>query len=109
MGRAVGVPNRKTQELNELIQVHCETKHNIKGYDPVIALIDIALDPNTPLGMKVECHAKVIPYIHAQRRQIDVTGAISIEAKMQKVDEIMNKLTNEIIDIEAEEALDGGS
>lgn len=109
MARPVGSLSKRTIELAELIQVHCETKHGIKGYDPVIALIDIALDPTTPLGMKVECHAKVIPYIHAQRKQIDVTGAISIEAKMQKVDEIMNKLTNEIIDIEAEETLDGGN
>ena len=107
-GSRLGSPNKRTAELNELLQAHVETKHGIKDYDPIIALVDIALDANTPLGMKVECHARIIPYIHAQRKQIDVTGSISIEAKMQKVDQIMQKLTGDIIDVATEDDLDGG-
>jgi hypothetical protein len=50
------------KEIKDLIQ-------NIyDGYDPIVALVDIGLNPTVDVGIRVACHKEVAKYFHAPMR-----------------------------------------
>src|SRR5574344_3013784 len=74
-GRQKGTPNKKTQELMELIEA------NYKGFNPVLELIKIAMDKNTPLDLKASVLKDVASYIYPKRKAIDA----KLEDNLQRV------------------------
>ena len=66
-GRKKGTPNKRTKNLIELI----ESKY--PKFDPVISLIEIAIDNETPLDLKVNCLKEIAKYIHPQRKAVEVS------------------------------------
>jgi len=57
-GRQLGSLNKRTREVAEI----CGTL----GYNPVEAMIRIALDPAAPLDLRAKMHAELAPYLYAK-------------------------------------------
>lgn len=66
-GRIKGTPNKRTQDLIDLIQ------EKYPDFDPILSLIDISLNDDTPLDIKVTCLKEVAKYIHPQRKAVEVS------------------------------------
>ena len=71
-GREKGTPNKKKQELIDRIE------EKYPNYDPLLSLVAIGNDPETPLELKVTCHKEVAKYIHPQRKAVDISGDMNI-------------------------------
>lgn len=65
-GRKKGTPNKRTKNLIELI----ESKY--PDFDPIISLIEISQDIETPLDIKVNCLKEIAKYIHPQRKAVEI-------------------------------------
>lgn len=76
-GREKGTPNKRTQELIDLINA------KYPNFDPILSLIDISLDNNTPLDIKVNCLKEVAKYIHPQRKAVEVSASNQADASTQ--------------------------
>ena len=64
-GRQKGTPNKRTQNLVELI----EASHG--DFDPVLELINIYKDTKTPLELKTSILKDLMPYIYPKRKAIE--------------------------------------
>ena len=55
-GRKKGTPNKNTQELKNRIE------NEYPDYDPILSMVAIGNDPETPLELKITCHKEVAKY-----------------------------------------------
>jgi hypothetical protein len=62
-GRQKGTPNRATLELKE--------KLTILGCDPAEGIAKIAQDPQTPLPLKLQAFATLMPYVYPKTRILE--------------------------------------
>ena len=89
-GRKTGTPNKKTNDLLELMG----------DYNPFTSLLTIAKDKTTPLDMQVKINLDLMPYIYPKRRAVEVTENSKLEVNQPiKIDEVvvesvLNKLKN---------------
>lgn len=67
-GRKKGTPNKRTQNLIELIE------KKFPNFDPIISLIEISQDNETPLELKVNCLKEIAKYIHPQRKAVEIAA-----------------------------------
>ena len=44
------------------------------NYDPLLALVEIAQDPETDLSMRVDCHKTLASYLTDADSQLDIDG-----------------------------------
>lgn len=65
-GRQKGTPNKKTQALQELIA------EKYPGYNPVLEMVDMALDDETPKDLKFACNKEVAKYMVPQLKAIEM-------------------------------------
>jgi len=89
-GRKKGTPNKKTQNLMELI----EEKH--KGFDPVLEMINIYMDNATPTDLKVNILKDITPYIYPKRKSIeaDINTDANLSYNGKTFDELILELSN---------------
>jgi len=73
-GRIKGTPNKRTQNLAELI-----AKHHT-NFDPILELINIYKDNKTPIDLKVNILKDIMPYVYPKRKSIeaDITAIADI-------------------------------
>jgi hypothetical protein len=62
-GRRQGTPNRSTVALREILAV--------RNYDPILRLVDIADDSQTPRDLRVQIHLGIAPYVYPKRKPVD--------------------------------------
>lgn len=88
-GRTKGTPNKKTQNLKELIE------ENYSGFDPIIELIAISKRGNVPIDLKVSILKDVAQYVYPRRKAIeaDITAETAITNPLKTIDEIINEFT----------------
>lgn len=93
-GRPKGSSNLKTRALEERLQTHMLKKFGIEDYDPVIALAEIAEDKAVSLELRASCHKSIIPYIHAAKKAVEISGPDggAIEIKGSLIDSIVSAL-----------------
>lgn len=93
-GRKPGSPNKGTRDLQERMQAAVLERCGLADYDPVIELAIIANDKSNPVEVRGSAHKSVAPYIHAQRKAVEVTGAGGepIEMKISLIDRIVSAL-----------------
>lgn len=65
-GRVAGTPNKSTAELQEKLAA--------MGCYPLEGLARIAMNPRTPLAVRVKAYAEIAPYIHPRRKAVEHTG-----------------------------------
>lgn len=68
-GRKAGTPNRRSQELKELLEAR------FPGWDPVLQLAGVAQDPEVDLSLRVQCAKEVAPYLYARRKSTELSAA----------------------------------
>ena|ERR1022692_1660138 len=68
-GRAAGTPNRKTQEVAELLES--------LGCDPIAGMASIAGNERNPPELRGRMYAELAQYVHPKRKSVDanITGA----------------------------------
>lgn len=61
------------------------------GYDPVVAMAEIAQDDTVEMRIRVQCHSEVASYVHSKRKATELTGEDGgpIEIKVAAVSKIM--------------------
>jgi len=65
-GRKAGTPNRKTQEITELLEP--------LGHNPIEAMVQIATDPNASLELRGRMNAELAQYVYPKRKAVEVAG-----------------------------------
>lgn len=93
-GRPPESPNRVNSDLLEMLQQAMKLRYGLDRYDPVVALAEIACDSSNPVEIRMNAHAKVAPYVRAQLKQVEITGANggAIEVKTSLIDVITASL-----------------
>lgn len=61
-GRQKGTPNKNRAALLAKLEDSFPT------YDPLLALVEIAQDPETDLSMRVDCHKTLASYLYPKMR-----------------------------------------
>ena len=61
-GRQKGTPNKNRTALLAKLD------DTFPSYDPLLALVEIAQDPETDLSMRVDCHKTLASYIYPKMR-----------------------------------------
>jgi hypothetical protein len=61
-GRQDGAPNRSRGALRERLA------SNFPDYDPLIALVEIALDVTNELSLQIDCHPAIAVYVYPKVR-----------------------------------------
>ena len=92
-GRQKGTPNKNRKALLAKLD------DSFPNYDPLLALVEIAQDPETDLSMRVDCHKTLASYIYPKMRTLEpeAIGEASavvieiIEPALDKDDEGMSK------------------
>ena len=52
-----------------------QAKH--PGYHPLLSLAEIALDEDTPVRTKVDCHKTIVKYVEAELKSVEVKAEVS--------------------------------
>src|SRR6516225_6719236 len=65
-GRKAGTPNRKTQEISELLES--------LGHNPIEAMVRIATDPEASLELRRRMNAELVQYVYPKRKPEEVAG-----------------------------------
>jgi len=88
-GRKKGTPNKKTQNLTELIE------ENYSGFDPILELIAISQKDKVPLDLKVSILKDIAQYIYPRRKAIeaDITAEANITTN-KTVEEVIEEIMN---------------
>lgn len=73
-GRQKGTPNKPKQALLETIQA------KYPDYHPVIAMAEIANDPNKPDDMRFMAHKEIAQYIEPKRKAVEMDANIGGDA-----------------------------
>ena len=64
-GRQKGTPNKNRAALMAKLD------DAFPSYDPLLALVEIAQDPETDLTMRVDCHKTLASYIYPKMRTVE--------------------------------------
>jgi len=65
-GRRKGTPNKRTNELERQIKKHC------RGFNPVVEMIKLYQDEDTPPELKVYLLREITPYLFPKRKAVNV-------------------------------------
>ena len=65
-GRRAGTPNRKTQEISDLLAS--------LGHNPIAAMVSIATNPKASLELQGRMNAELAQYVYSKRKAVEVTG-----------------------------------
>jgi hypothetical protein len=83
-GRQAGTPNRRSQEaiakLDEL------------GFDPLVAMVELALDPANPPELRGRMAAELAGYCYPKLRASEHTADIEVTTDGGAVDELRRRL-----------------
>lgn len=86
-GRVKGTPNRVNAETKETFAKIVE-----KYGDPLMALAEMAFDPQHDITIRQNSMKEVVKYGYAQLKSIELTGkdggAIEVETRLQLIDQI---------------------
>lgn len=63
-GREAGTPNKKTLELEALIQ------EKFPNFNPLIAIIEIAQSELIPTELSLQCYKEVASYLYPKRKAL---------------------------------------
>ncbi len=85
MGSRAGIPNKNKQTLLKLLEAR------YPDYHPVTELVDIALDLNNDVNVRLNANKEVAQYIVPKLKSIELTGANGEPIKTD------NKYTVEIV------------
>ncbi len=87
-GRKKGTPNKKTQNLAELIE------ENYAGFDPILELIKLSKSDKAPIDLKVSILKDVTQYIYPRRKSIeaDITAEANITPP-RTIEDIISEMT----------------
>ena len=91
-GRKRGVPNKRTTAKLLGIEEYCRQKK----YDPLHAMIDIALDANTDPAIRLSCHKEVAQYIYAKRKAVELSGKDSGAIHITFVDKARDRIATKL-------------
>lgn len=78
-GRTKGTPNKRTQELCELME------DKFPGYNPVVQMAGIALDKDVEINIRVQCAKEVAQYLYPKRKAVELKGEIEAGPVMEEV------------------------
>lgn len=73
-GREPGTANKPKNDLRERLQQRIKQLYGIDNYDPLVALAEIACDPNNPVELRAASHRAIAPYVRPQLKQVELTG-----------------------------------
>jgi len=65
-GRAAGTPNRKTEEVAELLES--------LGCNPIAGMAAIALNPKNPPELRGRMYAELAQYVYPKRKAVEYSG-----------------------------------
>lgn len=91
-GRKAGTPNKKTNDVIELIN------KQYPGFNPVLSMIKISQDENVDVNIRVSCLKEVSNYMFPKRKAIEVDSNIKHEinnkqeispALKQRIDQLL--------------------
>jgi hypothetical protein len=71
-GRRPGTPNKAKSELANLLH------EKFPGYDPLMAMAEIAQDVEVELSLRITCHKEVAQYLRPKLRSTTVTGTLGV-------------------------------
>ena len=71
-GRQADTPNKRTQELLDQIQARWPEYH------PVLAMVELAHDPQLPVEMRFQAHKEVAHYVEPKRKAVDVSAEVGL-------------------------------
>ncbi|MET0063216.1 MAG: hypothetical protein ABW176_13070 [Candidatus Thiodiazotropha endolucinida] len=66
-GRKQGTPNKRTEEISELL------KKKFPKYNPVVQMAEIAQDKKVDMNLRVQCAKEVAQYLFPKRKAIEVS------------------------------------
>jgi len=69
-GRKRGTQNKRTVGKLLKIDAYCAKRK----YDPLCALVDIAVDPAIDLSIRLSCHKELAQYIYAKRKAVELSA-----------------------------------
>lgn len=70
-GIRTGAGKTRRAALLEQIQAAVLKAHDIKDFDPIVALAVHGADPAVPIDLRIAALAKVAPFVHGTVRQVD--------------------------------------
>jgi hypothetical protein len=65
-GRVAGTPNRKTQEIQELLES--------LGHNPIEAMVQIANNPKASLELRGRMNAELATYVYPKRKAVELAA-----------------------------------
>lgn len=71
-GRKKGTPNKAKSELAGMLH------EKFPGYDPLMAMAEIAQDVEVELSLRIMCHKEVAQYLRPKLRSTTVTGTLGV-------------------------------
>lgn len=71
-GRKKGSKNKRTDELHRLVD------EKYPGWNPVVALLDIAHDDEVDISLRAKCINEAASYLYPKLRSVDVTGEMDL-------------------------------
>jgi hypothetical protein len=83
-GRQKGTPNKNRAALLTKLD------EAFPSYDPLLALVEIAQDPETGLSMRVDCHKTLASYIYPKMRAAEPVVANEASPLVIKIVEPQN-------------------
>jgi len=78
-GRQKGTPNKNRTALLAKLEDSFPT------YDPLLALVEIAQNPETDLSMRVDCHKTLASYIYPKMRTVEPVVADEVSQVVIKI------------------------
>jgi hypothetical protein len=66
-GRKKGTPNKQTALVEQIVADN--------DFNPILAMVKIAKDANTPLDLKLRASMAIAEYLYPKRRAIETTPA----------------------------------
>lgn len=92
-GRKKGTPNKVTVDLLERMQ-EVAAKRGVENFHPVVAMAEIALDPEWPMEIRSRMYSESSKYVAPQRKAVEHSGpgGEPIEVKLDFVDKIVGAL-----------------
>ena len=65
------VPNQMTASQRKK-SVRSIISSKFPNYDPLVAMAEIAHDPDTELTIQVQCHKEIAQYLHAKLKSVEI-------------------------------------
>lgn len=65
-GRQKGTPNKKTRQLQSLIDGY--------GHNPVEALVSVAMDANVDPALRTKVNLELMQYLYPKRKAVELSG-----------------------------------